>query len=237
MPQSSFASGKMANIFSNAWRVLDSVVNRLNGTTEESLASILPNTTPTPTPTSTPSSPTIPSSSVTPSPSTTPKWSYPQTKIRIRGPAPASFMWTAPSTLGSRHVAFTRSTLQHVAHREIVIHGETSGFQNFVRQMYESYYQMKLDQEWRQGLLEDEYPIHNRRLSFNDLVLLQRVARDMWHHMARERRKVYKDLAKEVKQRRRLRLPPDPYRTPVTMMGKKRLHKTKSIYHSLKEFE
>ncbi|BFF98427.1 uncharacterized protein DMAD_06599 [Drosophila madeirensis] len=231
----------MANIFSNAWRVLDSVVNRPNGTAEESLATILPNTTQTPTPTSPPSSPTTPTASppVTPSPSTTPKWSYPQTKIRIRRPAPAlaSFMWTAPSPRCNRHVAFTRSTLQHVAHREIVIHGETSGFQNFVREMYESYYKMKLDQEWRQGLLEDEYPIHNRRLSFNDLVLLQRVARDMWHHMSRERRKMYKDLAKEVKQRRRLRLPPDPYRTPVTMMGKKKLHKTKSIYHSLEEFE
>ncbi|XP_022214153.2 uncharacterized protein LOC111068755 [Drosophila obscura] len=211
----------MANIFSSAWRMLDSMVNRANGTSDESLAANPPTTTPT-VPAHQPHTGTI-------------QWNYPQTQIRVRGPA--SSMWATLAPRLSRHVAFTHTTLQHVAHRDTVIHGETSGFQNFVREMYESYYKMKLDQQWQRGLLEDEYPIHNRRLSFKDLVLLQRVARDMWHRMDRERRKVYKDLAKEVKQRRRLRLPPDPYRTPVTLMGKKKLNKTKSIYHSMKEDE
>ncbi|XP_002134677.2 uncharacterized protein [Drosophila pseudoobscura] len=215
----------MASIWSRAWHMFDAVLG------PPPSASISAESLPEDPPTELPAEPPA-------APPEAPAWTYPQTQIHMR--VPTTTVWPTKASHRSsrrRRVAFTGSTLQHVAHRETVNHGETSGFQNFVREMYEAYYKMKLDQEWRGGRLEDEFPVHNRRLSFKDLVVLQRVARDMWRRMARDRRRVYKDLAGEVKQRRRLRLPPDPYRTPVTLMGKKKVNKTKSVYKWTDDFE
>ncbi|EDW76732.2 uncharacterized protein Dwil_GK19762 [Drosophila willistoni] len=114
----------------------------------------------------------------------------------------------------SRHVFFSPSTLEHVSHRSVLIKAETSAFQNFVNDMYEAYYRMQLSSMADgQGLGQGQKMPPSSQLSLKDLVLLQRLARDMWKHMKSEQRKHYVALAKEAQQRRRRRLPPDPYRS------------------------
>ncbi|EDV50052.1 uncharacterized protein LOC6545234 [Drosophila erecta] len=114
----------------------------------------------------------------------------------------------------SRHVTFSPSTLEHLDTREAVRQAETSAFQNFVREMYEGYYQLLLSQERELYGLQPEQQLANRRLGLKDLVRLQRVASDLWKRMDRERKQHYKNLALMGLHRRCLRLPPDPHRIP-----------------------
>ncbi|XP_068143262.1 uncharacterized protein [Drosophila tropicalis] len=119
----------------------------------------------------------------------------------------------------SRHVFFSPSTLEHVSHRSMLIKAEPSAFQNFVNDMYEAYYRMQLS-SMADGQRQQLPP--SSQLSLKDLVLLQRLARDMWKHMKSEQRKHYVELAIEAQQRRRRRLPPDPYRSRRQQLIKNR---------------
>ncbi|XP_016956095.1 uncharacterized protein LOC108028670 [Drosophila biarmipes] len=131
----------------------------------------------------------------------------------------------------SRHVVFSPSTLEHQKNRQVVVQAETSAFQNFVREMYEAYYQLLLSQETRRHCLHPELQLGNRRLRFKDLVLLQRVARDLWAKMGKERKQPYKDLAMMALHRASLRLPPDPHRIPPHLRRtSKKLQKTRSVF-------
>ncbi|XP_016933892.3 uncharacterized protein [Drosophila suzukii] len=130
----------------------------------------------------------------------------------------------------SRHVVFSPSTLEHQKNRQVVRQAETSAFQNFVREMYEGYYQLLLSQETRRHGLQPELQLSNRRLTFKDLVRLQRVARDMWKIMGKERKQPYKNLAMMALHRRCLRLPPDPYQIPPHLKGSSKLQKTRSVF-------
>ncbi|XP_017011306.2 uncharacterized protein [Drosophila takahashii] len=134
----------------------------------------------------------------------------------------------------SRHVTFSPSTLEHQKNRKIVMEAETSAFQNFVREMYEGYYQLVLSQERRRLGLQPEEQLTNRRLGFKDLVRLQRVARDLWRKMDRERKQGYKDLAMMALHRRCLRLPPDPFQIPPHLKrSSNKLKKTRSVFYRI----
>lgn len=117
-----------------------------------------------------------------------------------------------PST--RRHVTFSPSTLEDVEIRMAVQQAETSAFQNFVREMYDGYYQLLLSQERELTGFQPEQQLANRRLGMKDLGRLQKVATDMWNRMDRDRKQQYKDLAMMALHRRSLRLPPDPHRIP-----------------------
>ncbi|XP_017066349.1 uncharacterized protein LOC108104670 [Drosophila eugracilis] len=139
------------------------------------------------------------------------------------------FRFAHPSV--SRHVVFSPSTLDHQKNRNVVMKAETSAFQNFVREVYEGYYDLLLYEERMRLGLQPEEQLTNRRLGFQDLVRLQKVASDMWRKMSRDRKQHYKDLARMALHRRSLRLPPDPYRLPPHVMrSSKKLKITRSIF-------
>uniref|UniRef100_A0A6P4FW66 Uncharacterized protein LOC108053549 n=1 Tax=Drosophila rhopaloa TaxID=1041015 RepID=A0A6P4FW66_DRORH len=131
----------------------------------------------------------------------------------------------------SRHVAFSPSTLEHQKTRKVVMQAETSAFQNFVREMYDGYYDLVLSQERRKHGLDPEQQLYIRRLGYKDLLRLQGLANDLWKRMDRERKQKYKDLALEALRRRSLRLPPDPFRIPPHIKrSSKSLMKTRSVF-------
>ncbi|XP_039487462.1 uncharacterized protein LOC120449182 isoform X1 [Drosophila santomea] len=150
------------------------------------------------------------------------------TQISLRS-EPRGPRFVIPST--SRHVSFSPSTLEHLETREAVRQAETSAFQNFVREMYEGYYQLLLSQERELHGFRPEQQLANRRLGLKDLVRLQRVASDLWKRMDRQRKQQYKDLAMMALHRRYLRLPPDPHRLPPHLKGFKKLRNYRSCLY------
>ncbi|KAI8038921.1 hypothetical protein M5D96_007624 [Drosophila gunungcola] len=108
---------------------------------------------------------------------------------------------------------------------------DTSAFQNFVREMYEGYYDLVISQERRKHGFQPDQQLNIRRLGFKDLVRLQALANDLWKRMDRGRKQKYKELALEALHRRRLRLPPDPFRIPPHIKkSSNKLKKTRSVF-------
>ncbi|XP_052847126.1 uncharacterized protein LOC128259048 isoform X1 [Drosophila gunungcola] len=131
----------------------------------------------------------------------------------------------------SRHVAFSPSTLEHQKNRKLIMQADTSAFQNFVREMYEGYYDLVISQERRKHGFQPDQQLNIRRLGFKDLVRLQALANDLWKRMDRGRKQKYKELALEALHRRRLRLPPDPFRIPPHIKkSSNKLKKTRSVF-------
>ncbi|XP_017057786.1 uncharacterized protein LOC108099036 [Drosophila ficusphila] len=116
----------------------------------------------------------------------------------------------------SRHVHFSPSTLEHQSYRKAIMNAETISFQNFMREMYDGYYELVLSQN-----------LSTERLGLKGLKQLQKLAKDMWKTMDWEWKQKYKDLAKKARHRQSLRLPPDPFRIPLHIRrSSKKLMKT-----------
>lgn len=139
-----------------------------------------------------------------------------------------------PKVSVSRHVAFTPSTLDHQEHRRVVRQAEPSAFQNFLREMFDGYYELKLSEERRQRGWPADQPLGSRRLAFDDLVQLHKVANDMWQKMNAQRKQKYKQLAKEAVRRRSLRLPPDPFRIPPNIKKSHKKHSKTTWFVQIK---